>query len=209
MADIFTIILAIVFFIDFVLFNWAVVLLIVAKGDINMAQRGRKMLKMAFSFLFLFLLALLIFYAYNSWFKKGEEQGEFPPSYATAGVYPPAPGFFKISQKYYFSQPSQLDSKASIDKQAIYAVLCKDADKYDILYIKDSDGRENVSENGQYQCWLEKCKQNSKNLYYSTFETTLEKYTMEVKQGIVSELKEKESPPCVEPVKEEDNNFVQ
>ena len=82
--------------------------------------------------------------------------------------YPPPPQFIKIGN-FYFSKPLKLNEENYITVSALYAILCKKNNKYDIIYIGNVEGNNeepaNLLENEQYNCWLEYCGQETKNLY--------------------------------------------
>jgi len=190
MLNIPLIIIIILGLIDFVLFNWAVMLLLFAKGDQNMTRKGRNSLIAAFSLLFLTLIILFIFYLAG--FFSNQSEQEFPSSAYSEGL-PPGPEFIKIGN-YYFSGPLPL--KDGIDESAIYAVLCEKNEEYSIMYINETSG-EDLLKHEQYGCWSDKCR-SSKDLYLGVLITPNDLYDHERKKGIIIDLKQKVSPPCFE-----------
>ncbi len=196
MENIPLIILVIFGFLDFILFNWAVMLLLFAKKDQNTAIKGRNSLIAAFGLLFLILIILLIFYL-AGFFSKQSEQ-EFPSS-AHLEDLPSGPEFIKLGN-YYFSGPLLL--KDGVNESAIYAVLCKKDGEYSIMYINETSG-ENLLRHEQYNCWFDKCS-SSKNLYLGLLITPSDLYDSERKKEIRFDLKQKISPPCFEQEEEEE-----
>lgn len=118
------------FLINFILFIWAGIVLLRAKGKIQRIEKGRKLLTNAFIVLFLILLVMIVFYSISYLLKEGkvfqptpEASGEFPAP-LHIGIFPPAPEFIDIG-KYYFTGPWPLKSNERIMNTAISAVLCK------------------------------------------------------------------------------------
>lgn len=183
------------FFVDFVLFLWGGITLLIAKGETQRTQKGRGILSTAFIGFFVILLIALVFYSVTFLLKKGEVfrplpgvSGEFPlPAHLES--FPPPPEFIAIGN-YYFTGPWPLENIEGTEKAAIIAVLCKKNGEYDILYIGTRAGRE------QYQCWLENCNQNLKNLYLAVFWTPKERYSPAEIAEIEKELNNQINPPC-------------
>lgn len=184
------IILIVFGFLDFILFNWAVILLLFAKGDQNIQRKGRNSLIAAFGLLFLILITLLVFYLAG--FFSDQSDQEFPsPAYLED--LPSGPEFIKVGN-YYFSGPFPL--KDGVNQSAIYSVLCKKDGEYSIMYINETSN-ENLLKHEQYGCWLDKCG-SSKNLYLGLLITPRDVYDSERKKEIRFDLKQKVSPPCFE-----------
>jgi len=184
---------------DFILFNWAVILLLFAKGDQNMVRKGRNSLIAAFGLLFLILIIFFIFYLAGFFFKQPEQ--EFPSSAHLEG-FPLGPEFIKVGN-YYFSGPLAL--KDGVNESAIYVVLCKKDGEYSIIYINETSS-ENLLKHEQYNCWFDKCS-GSKNLYLGLLRTPSDLYDSERKKEIRFDLKQKVSPPCFEQEEEELETF--
>lgn len=187
------------FLVVFILFLWTGIVLLRARGNPENVEKGRQILLIALWGLFITLLIILIFYLVSFLLKKGEvfqppqaSLGEFPVSPAIN--FPSPPQFIKIGD-YYFTGPRLLKKYNTIDKSAIYTVLCKKNGNYDIMFIEESE-RAWLLEHEQYGCWLEKCGQNLKNLYTAVFWTSGEKYNFEDRRRIKEELENQINPPC-------------
>ncbi len=192
---------AVCFFIDFILFIWAGISLLKAKENALKVEKGRKLLSNAFIFLFIIVLILVVFYLISFLLKRGEvfipsgDSGEFPVA-SHLGVFPNEPEFIKIGN-YYFTGPWLFKDSQNIRKSAIYAVLCKKGEEYDILYINETS-IEKLMKHRQYTCWLENCEKNVKNLYVAIFWTPLENYDTIKRKAILNELNNQINPPCFE-----------
>lgn len=156
--------------IDFLLFNLGMLFLFLAKDDIFKAERGKKLLFNSFLIFIIIILIASGFYLFKFLFQKEgpyispEDLAKLPPAYHIS-VFPPGPEFIKIGSSY-FSGPWPLRDKNLIEKPAVFAVLCKQEEKYDIMYISRTEG-ENLLDNSQYQCWLGNCE--SDKLYLATY----------------------------------------
>lgn len=188
--------LVLFFLIVFILFLWSGVVLLTAKGDPDKTQRGREILLRAFLGLILTLLTTFSFYLISYFLKKGEVfqpkevSGELPS--APLINFPPPPQFIKIGG-YYFNGPWLLKNYTQLKKQAVFAILCKKNDNYDIISVELTSGKEQLLESKQYSCWLEKCNKNFRNLYIAIIWISGEKYTpveiRKIKEGLVEEIK--------------------
>ena len=199
MSNLPLIVFAVCFFIDFVIFVWAEVILLTAKGEMEKIEKGRGVLSMAFIILFLILLVIAVFYLITFVLQKGKvfqpEQvsAEFPPAFHI-GALPSAPEFIKISD-YYFVGPWPLKGSERIRDLAIMAALCKRGENYDVLYIgAESSGK--LMNHAQYGCWAENCEGGAKNLHFAVFWTPYERYDPVEKGGIMANLIEKIDPVC-------------
>jgi len=198
------IILATLFLIVFILFLWAGIVLLISKGDPLRIQRGRKILLSGIYGFFITLVVVLVFYLVSYLIKKGEVFqpkevfGEFPISPAIN--FPPGAQFVKISG-YYFQGPWLLKDFNKIDRSAVFSILCKKNGDYDIIFIDIAD-REQLLKNKNFNCWMEKCGKNLKNLYVAVFWTHPEVREptegKQIKESIGSQIK----PPCSSSVNE-------
>ncbi|MDD2731624.1 MAG: hypothetical protein PHI53_00290 [Candidatus Pacebacteria bacterium] len=159
------------FLVVFVLFHFAVISLILAKGNPEKILKGRKILKSAFISLSVFLFTLLIFYSVSYFIKKGEvlEPSEdslknLPQLSYQRTSFPEPPNFIEIG-KYYFSGPVPLEGNEKLKKESIFAVLCQKDNDYAILYIGDGQSGLNLLKHYQYNCWLSSCFNSKKSLY--------------------------------------------
>lgn len=155
--------------------------------------------------LFVILLIVLTFFSVTWLLKKGETlkpsevSGEFPVSVVSTN-FPPGPRFIEIAE-LYFNGPFLLKDNDIIDRSAIFSILCKKDDEYDIIYIGDIEQGIQVSAHIEYQCWLDNCADYN-NLYAAIFWTPLQKYSYGARQTVKQVLEEMTNPPCPIPIKE-------
>ncbi len=186
--------------------------MLTSEDDSQKIKKGKKILWKFFYGLLIILLIIFVFFLITYLLKKGKEpepsplQSEFPPSPVSEN-FPPPPQFVKIL-RYYFSGPYSLEEKISIVPPFFYAVLCKKDNKYDIIYIGNSENVEtNVGTNvetttdllvqEQYDCWIKNCGQEAKNLQIVLSQVSAEKYdTVEIRKT-QQEIESKISPPCL------------
>jgi len=193
---------AVLFFIDFVLFNWGLIVLLVAKGETNKMQKGRKILTLAFVLFIVILLVVLVFYIATYFLKGGEafiptpeEAGEFPYPSHIGSIFPPGPDFIKLGI-FYFSGPKLLKDNKVVEENSIYAVLCPNNKEYDIIYVDSIMGNTNLADNSQYDCWIEKCNQGINNLYLALLVTPQDIYDANRKERVKTSLEDKFKPVC-------------
>jgi len=186
------------------LFIWATVLILTAKEDQNKAQKGRKILLNALIGLFIVLLVILVFFVVKAVLQNGKAlqpaviYSGFPAT--PAANFPPPAIYTKLSS-YYFTGPFSLkgNSVFPADKNAVYAVSCKNTSGYDIIYISKNESQNDLLKSQDYRCWLEKCSQNLKNLYISILWTDQRLYDSVRRDEIVSSLRQTFSPACSQP----------
>jgi len=192
------IIFALFFLVVFILFIYAAIVLLLAKGDFEKIQKGRKILLRAFIGLFIVLLFTLVFYSVSYFLKKGqvfvpaEVSGEFPSSPSVN--FPPPPEVILIGE-YYFNGPVALKSYTYIKPASIYSILCKNNDEYDIIYIGEGV-RKKLLEEEQYKCWISKCGNDIKNLYLAIFWAPEGTYNPQARRSIKTSIEEIEEPLC-------------
>lgn len=192
---------AIFVFVVFVSFIWAGIVLLSARGDPDKTQKGRRILLTALCGFFITLIVIFIFYSLSYFLKKSgvpqpeEASGEFPISPAIN--FPPPPQFINIGN-YYFNGPWLLENYNQIEKSAIYLILCKKNENYDIIFIENTT-RSQILRHAQYNCWKEKCGKKISNLYIAVFWTTSKKYNSEEIRRIKDELENQINPPCSVP----------
>lgn len=174
-------------------------MLLTAKDDEARKEKGsRILLNSLYSFLTVLIIAL-VFFSVSYFLRRGEilrpspAPGEFPPSLAVN--FPPPPQFINVDG-YYFNGPWLLKKNEFIEKFALYLVLCKKNEEYDIIYIGQTEGREQLLEEEQYKCWIENCEQSSKNLYLGVFPTPSERYGPGEREEIKEGLRTQINPPC-------------
>ncbi len=181
-----------------ILFVWGGITLAKADGDAGKMQKGRKILFVAFSGFFITLVVVFIFYFFTYLLKEGEVlqpkevPGEFPVSPAIN--FPPAPQFIKIGS-YYFQGPFSLKKYGAIEKLAIYSILCKKGENYDIIFIGETE-KGKLLENEEASCWKENCGNNLGNLYCGFLWTEPANYSLEKKEKIKEELEGEINPAC-------------
>jgi len=134
---------------------------------------GKKILSVLFYIFFVILLVVLTFLLVTWLLQKGEvlrppsPSEEFPPGPLT--TFPQPPEFIEIGD-YYFSGPwgletlENINARSNQDLFALFAVLCKRNEEYDIIYIGGA-GEKNLD----YECWAESCNQEVQNLYIAVF----------------------------------------
>jgi len=183
------IILSFLFLIIFILFIIGGVILLRAKGDYNKIEKGRRFLSSAFFSFFSLILIILVFYSVSYFIQKGkilEPQpvySEFPVSPAVG--FPPAPKFLEI-KGYYFSGPYPIKKIKTIGS-AIYIILCKKPDKYESVFLKQTEG-EDISLNQEYNNWVKKCG-SEKNIYIAILLGNEKYYSSEKLKEILNNIK--------------------
>jgi hypothetical protein len=193
---------AVCFFINFIVFARGGIILLFAKGDQAKIDKGKKIFSIAFTVLFVVLLLLAVFFIISSLLQEGDvfklsqqASEEYPPS-AHLGFFPPAPEFTKIGN-YYFTGPWHLDLKTRLTELAVFVMMCKNDNGYDILYISDNTRGTFVS-NPKYSCWIENCGKNEKNLYEAILWAPGNKYDAVERANIIKEINEANNPVCKE-----------
>jgi len=187
------------FFVVFVIFLFGGFTLLRAGEDEEKIERGRRVLLNSLYSLFIILLIAFVFFSVSYLLQKGEvlqppiTSGDFPLS--PDSNFPPAPQFVEIG-KYYFVGPFLLKENDLIGGPVVYAVLCKNNEEYDIMYIDEVEKRAQLLKHSQYRCWLNNCNQKLKNLYLAVLWTPLDKYSSKQREEIQEELKSQISPPC-------------
>ena len=194
------IILGVLFFAVFVLFLRALIVLLMAKGDPVKIETGRGHLANAFLGFFVVLLVVFVFYLISFLLKKGEAlqpqpaSGEFPAS--PSANFPAPPKYLNLGG-YYFNGPLLLTEKNITQKAAVYSVLCKQNEIYDIIYIDSIGDREGkaIFKNSQYNCWQKKCG-SGKNLYFAAIYTPKTTYDLAKINGLKEDLNNLFNPSC-------------
>lgn len=180
----------------FLLLVKAVMIIITSRNNELRLEKGKRNLYAALFWLFLLLLSASLF-SFITHFLEGPvtgENGEFP--LLPNSSFPPAPEYIKIGN-YYFAGPWPLKNYSSINKPAIFAIGCKKANSYDILFISKTE-RENLLANKQYDCWVKNCEEGEKNLYVAVFYTKSENFSPERIEEIKTDLENQNKPRCLE-----------
>jgi len=98
---------------------------------------------------------------------------------------------------YNFDGPYLLSNFETIDKAAIYAILCKNeiSGKYRLIYIGQSGEIETrLDSHNQKNCWKNNC--NLSNLYIAIFYTPSSEYSKNEREEIERELIDLYNPIC-------------
>lgn len=198
LANLPAIFFAFCFFINFIIFSWGGIVLLLAKGDQYKIEKGKKLFNWAFTILFIILLLLAVFFIISYLLQQGEvfkvsgqASEEFPPSYHL-GVFPPEPQFINI-EGYNFTGPFEVDLMDRITELAIFAVFCDDK----LLYIGDNI-RSAPALNQNYSCWLENCGNQKKNIRIAFLWTPADKYDPIEKTDIKNKINKNLNPPCID-----------
>lgn len=150
--------------------------------------------------LVIILLISLVFYIITLVLKNGEvfrpkvipgSSGEFPMSQAVN--FPPAFYYMKLTD-YYFMDLYTLKNALKVNNPAVYAVLCKKSDNYDIISIGDTY-KGAISKDKQYNCWLNNCKKE--DIYFTFFWLTSQK-NKDIKDQVLSTIINQLNPVCIE-----------
>jgi len=198
LASIPLIFLAIVFAALFAFFLWGAIILLRAEGIPENIQKGRRILILSFYGLLSALLVALVFYSVNYFLKRsqmpkpGGPTAEFPLS--PADGFPEAPQSIQIAG-FYFRGPWPLKDFNMIGRDAVFSILCKKGDNYDIIFI-NRIGKGNLLKNKQYGCWLEQCGGSIKNLFTAVFWINSKAYGGNQASDVQRKILEQVTPPC-------------
>jgi hypothetical protein len=198
-------VLVAIFAISLVLFLRGGIYMVLARDDQQKTQSAKRKIYFSLSVFGLFMVSSSVFILTSYFYRRGEAifmpiaSGDFPPS-ISAGVFPPAPEFTKIGDKYFsgLKQISEIDSWPS--QRGIFAVVCMQkggADSYKIMEFIFSSGGSRSSINGNTECWKEKCPVNS-DIYFAFLPTPDEKYDYNKIVEIGTSLEELTKPLCLE-----------
>ncbi len=199
LANLPVLVLTFIFFVVFIIFIRGGIILLKAKDDEEREKQGSKILLNSLYGFLTILIVALVFFLVSYLLRKGETlqpqevSEEFPSSLAVD--FPPPPQFINVGE-YYFTGPWLLKKSQFIKEAALYTILCKKNEEYDIIYIGQTEGREQLLRHEQYKCWVENCGRNSKDIYLGIFWTPSERYNAEQKKEIKESLKKQISPPC-------------
>lgn len=174
-------------------------MLLRAKDDEEREKKGSRILLNSLYGLLTILIIALVFFSVSYLLRRGEVLqppevlGEFPSSLAVN--FPPPSQFIEVDG-YYFIGPGLLKENKFIGIPVLYTILCKRNGEYDIIYIGQTGGDEQLLRHEQYKCWVENCGQNSENLYLGVFLTPSERYGPEEREEIKESLRTQINPPC-------------
>jgi hypothetical protein len=183
-----------------IIFIRGAIILLKAEEDTEKKREGTKILSNSLYGFSALVIVVLIFLLFSYILNKGEvilphpSSEEFPSSPSVN--FPSPPEFITIGG-YCFEGPYLLSKERSfIGETAIYVMLCKKGEEYDMIYIGETKEGQNLLNHEQYNCWTEKCEKYSKNLYSGIFSTSLEKYSDEERLSIMQDLKVEFNPAC-------------
>jgi hypothetical protein len=97
---------------------------------------------------------------------------------------------------YYFNGPFSLNKVRAIEKPCVYAVLCKNGEKYDMIYVDVSEQYNRLLKNQNYGCWVENCNGNPNNLSLAILWTSPKVYDSIKRNAIKNSLQKEFNPPC-------------
>jgi len=186
------------FTIVFVIFLDGAFILLFAK-DFQRIQRGKRtLIKSLYGFLAILIVSSV--YLIISWrMGPGEEDidqvfGEFPAAPTTLN-FPPPPQFIKLND-IYFSGPIPIrDNDDIINREAIFSIICKQGEEYDIIYMGETEKRILLSRHKSAQCWWDNCQ--SSDLYLAVFWIPQDEAGFTGREKIRLSLEQEFDPPCL------------
>ena len=186
------------FTIVFVIFLDGAFILLFAK-DFQRIQRGKRtLIKSLYGFLAILIVSSV--YLLVSWrMGQGEEDidqvfGEFPAAPITLN-FPPSPQFIKLNDIYFNGPIPIRDNDDIIDREAIFSIICKQGEEYDIIYIGETDKRILLSRQKDAQCWWDNCE--SSDLYLAIFWIPQDKSGFTGREKTRLSLEQEFDPPCL------------
>jgi len=188
------------FTIVFVIFLDGAFILLFAK-DFQRIQRGKRTLtKSLYGFLTILIVSSISLFV--SW-RLNEQRdepiqisGEFPAAPINLN-FPSPPQFIEISDVYFNGPISIKDNDNIINREAIFLVLCKQGEEYDIIYLGEAGKQIFLSGHEKAKCWKENCEPSS-NLYLAILWTAGDKYDFDEKEKIKLSLKQEFDFPCLD-----------
>ncbi len=182
---------------------WGISFILGSSENEEKKKKGRKILLSSLYGLFIIFLMIITFFTVTYLTGKGKKlepsslPGEFPPSpTAVNNILPPR--FIKIGG-YYFNGPWEIRDSNVISTPGLYTVLCKNNNKYNIIYMGKKEASKeslNLFKGEQYNCWLDHCGKEVKNLYTAFFWKYSEKYNDKKAKNILEGIKNKINLPC-------------
>ena len=180
----------------FLIFAKAVIVIATARSDDLKLERGKRNLFAALFWLFILLAISSVFYFTINVLKgpSGGENGEFP--FLISSDFPPGTDIIKLGN-YYFLGPLSLKNNKNIEKPAIFAALCqRNGGNYDVIFTEKTD-KQDVSQNSQYDCWLDKCEGDSEKMYIGILYLNSDNFSQEKIEKIKSDLSNQLKPQCI------------
>lgn len=186
------------FTIVFVIFLDGAFILLFAK-DFQRIQRGKRtLMKSLYGFLAILIVSSV--YLLVSWRTgRGEEDidqvfGEFPVA-PIALNFPPSPRFIKLNN-IYFNGPIPIRGNDDIiNQEAIFLIICKQGEEYDIIYMGETERRILLSRQKDARCWWDNCQ--SSDLYLAIFWTAKDESTFAEKEKMRLSLEQEFDPLCL------------
>lgn len=186
------------FTIVFVIFLDGAFILLFAK-DFQRIQRGKRtLIKSLYGFLVILIVSSV--YLLVSWrMGPGEEDidqvfGEFPVAPITLN-FPPSPQFIKLNNIYFNGPIPIRDNDDIINQEAIFLIVCKQGEEYDIIYMGETERRILLSQQKDAQCWWDNCQYS--DLYLAIFWTAKDESTFAEKEKMRLSLEQEFDPPCL------------
>jgi len=127
-----------------------------------------------------------------------KDAGEHPGSPVSTNV-PLAPQVIKITNSY-FNGPFSLQDNNDINGGAVFLILCKKNEDYDIIYVGETEMGLQLSNDIEYGCWINSCG-DINNLYVAIFWTPYETYSAHYRQSLKTLIEQANNPAC--PIVEE------
>jgi hypothetical protein len=197
-------VLVAIFAIALVLFLRGGIYMVLARDDQPKIQSAKRKIYFSLSVFGLFIISSSVFIITSYFYKRGDAifmpvaSGDFPPS-ISAGVFPPAPEFTKIGDKYFsgLKQMSEINNWSG--QRGIFALVCmqkSSIDNYNIMEFVFSSGGSRSSVDGDAKCWKEKC--SNSDIYFAFLPTPDEKYDYNKIVEIGTSLEELTKPLCLE-----------
>lgn len=186
------------FTIIFVIFLDGAFILLFAKDFQRMHRGKRTLMKSLYGFLVILIVSSISLFV-SSRLEKQEDRpvqiyGEFPAAPTTIN-FPPPPQFIELSDSYFNGPISIRNNDDIINRPAIFSVLCKKEEEYDIIYIGEAEKMILLSRHKDAKCWSENCE--PADLYLAIFWIPgKDEYDFSEKKELELSLKQEFDPPC-------------
>ncbi|MBU3943050.1 hypothetical protein KKA24_03640 [Patescibacteria group bacterium] len=154
------IIFGLIFLISSILLIIGIILSASAKDTIKLAKGKQMLMKAVYSFSS--LLLIVIVFSSITWFlnknidNKPEVDLDGYPASPVDPNFPSPPKFIKISDTY-FNGPYPFQNYAQVSRSAIFSILCKNEDEYDIIDIDSAMAQTDLTQHINFACWSSFC----------------------------------------------------